>query len=123
MHTLPTVGSTRPDGRRDRSRRRTRWARGRMHWLPGGVLLLMAALTSQVFVAPAASAAPSPVTPTGPVPPGTQFAQADGTVDRTLRDLGMSTGLSDGRRLWAFGDTFEWEPPQSGVHPDTAAFT
>jgi hypothetical protein len=87
------------------------------------VAVVVAALMAQVFVAPAASAAPPPVTAQGNVPPGTQFALADGTTDNTLRDLGLSTGLSDGRRLWALGDTFEPHPAQSGVHPNTAAFT
>lgn len=97
--------------------------RRRVRWSPLTVVAVVAALVSQVFVAPAASAAPPPVTAQGNVPPGTQFAQADGTTDNTLRDLGLSTGLSDGRRLWALGDTFEWQPAQSGVHPTTAAFT
>lgn len=47
-------------------------------------------------------------------------------TDTTMRDFGGSTSLSDGRRLWAFGDTFEPgadATPQSTVHSNTAAVT
>src|SRR5262249_9939764 len=48
---------------------------------------------------------------------------SNASTDTTGRDLAVSSPLSDGRRLWAMGDTFESVPFQSGLHSTTAAFT
>ncbi|MCB1248542.1 MAG: hypothetical protein KDB36_04010 [Acidimicrobiales bacterium] len=53
----------------------------------------------------------SPLTVTGPV-------AVDGVLSAIERDVGASTALSDGNRLWAFGDSYG-----GGFHTSTAAFT
>ncbi|MCB1262526.1 MAG: hypothetical protein KDB33_19355, partial [Acidimicrobiales bacterium] len=53
----------------------------------------------------------SPLAVTGPV-------AVDGVLSAIERDVGASTALSDGNRLWAFGDSYG-----GGFHTSTAAFT
>lgn len=67
-----------------------------------------------------AVADPAAVAATGDASSPTAFSPPDST----LRDLGISTKLSDGRRLWVFGDTFEpGAARQSAVHSNTAAIS
>jgi len=77
------------------------------------MLVVVAAFTEPSAAAPAITAA-------GDAEPSSPFTPPD----RTLRDLGVSTRLSDGRRLWVFGDTFEpGAARHSAVHSNTAALS
>ncbi len=83
------------------------------------VVLLFAGAIAAAGALPAA-ADPSTITAAGDAYAPVSFRPADST----WRDLGASTALADGRRMWAFGDTFEPGAPRySSVHSNTVALT